>query len=187
MRLAVRILALLCAFALSACVALKDSVESNERPNLTRVSIFSYPWTWTDERGETVKFAQWRGEPLVVTAIYTTCRATCPRTIGKLKQLDADYRREGHVPEFLVVTLDPESDTPEALRRFKQSEHLPEAWHFLAGSVEATREFTDALDIHVMEMDVHRFHDARIVEFDARGMPTRSFSGRNLDDEAPAL
>ncbi|HEY3595652.1 MAG TPA: SCO family protein, partial [Polyangiaceae bacterium] len=88
---------------------------------------------------------------------------------------------------FVVVTLDPGNDTPEALRRYKESEHLPESWHLLTGTPETTHEFTDALDIHVMEMDVHRFHEARIVEFDGRGMPTRSFSGRNLDDEAPAL
>lgn len=184
MRHAVWIFGVLCASVLSSCVGSKDPADS---PRITRTSIFAYPWTWTDERGNSVTFARWRGEPLVVSAFYTTCRATCPRTIGKLKKLDAEYRRQGHPPEFLVVTLDPANDTPDTLRRFKESEHLPESWHLLTGSVEATREFSDALDIHVMEMDVHTFHEARIVEFDARGMPERTFSGRNLDDEAPAL
>jgi protein SCO1/2 len=179
--------AVLCASVLSACVTLKDSVESGERPNLTQVSIFTYPWTWTDELGQSVKFARWRGEPLVVSAIYTTCRSTCPRTIGKLKKLDAALRTAGQVSQFLIVTLDPSTDTPEELRRYKETEHLPETWHLLAGSTAETQELADALDIHVMAADSHRVHDGRIVVFDARGLPTRSYSGRNLDDEAPAL
>jgi protein SCO1/2 len=184
--LAARILAVPC-LLLAACASLQDSTASAERPNLTRVSLFAHPWTWTDERGASVKFARWRGEPLVVSAIYTTCRAQCPRTIAKLKQLDAAFRKEGHVPQFLVVTLDPTTDTPDALRQFKESEHLPESWRFLAGTVEQTGEFADALDIHVLAADSHRFHDGRIVIFDAQGMPARSLSGRNLDDDAPAL
>jgi protein SCO1/2 len=187
MRLAVRLLAVLCASFLYGCVALQGSAQSSDRPNLARVSIFSYRWTWTDERGESVNLGQWRGEPLVVSAIYTSCRATCPRTIGKLKKLDAEFRREGHVPQFVIVTLDPATDTPETLRQYKEAEHLPASWHLLAGSAAETQELADALDIHVMAMDAHTFHEARIVVFDAGGLPARSFSGRTLDDEAPAL
>jgi cytochrome oxidase Cu insertion factor (SCO1/SenC/PrrC family) len=37
---------------------------------------FRYPWTWLDDHGERISLAKWRGEPLVITAVYTTCFET---------------------------------------------------------------------------------------------------------------
>jgi protein SCO1/2 len=169
------------------CGALRDGSQQADRPKLARVSLFAYPWVWTDERGERVKFSRWRGEPLVVTAMFTSCRATCPRTIGKLRKVDDELRRQGRASQFLLVTLDPSTDTPERLREFKQSENLPDSWRFLSGDASETKELADALDIHVLDMGAHLIHDGRIVVFDAQGMPSRSFSGFGLDEEAPAF
>jgi len=36
-----------------------------------------------------VTLSRWRGAPLVVTMIYTSCRLRCPMTTSKLKKLDA--------------------------------------------------------------------------------------------------
>jgi protein SCO1/2 len=150
----------------------------------SRVSLFAHPWVWTDERGERVEFSRWRGKPLVVTAIYATCKSTCPRTIGKLQKLEDTFRREGRSAQFLLVTLDPITDTTENLRSYKAAAGFPEAWHLLAGDVPETRELTDLLDIHVIDDGPHLMHDAKIVVFDERGLPTRSFGGWALDDES---
>jgi cytochrome oxidase Cu insertion factor (SCO1/SenC/PrrC family) len=148
-----------------------------------RDSLFSHPWTWTDEQGQPVTFARWRGQPLVVTAIFTQCRATCPRTIGKLLKVHDAYRKEGRAAQFLLVTLDPANDTPAVLARFKASSGLPDSWHFLTGSTNDTRDLRDLLGIHVIDDGPHLLHDGHIVIFDAQGMPTRSFAGWSLDDE----
>ena len=58
-------------------------------------SLFSHNWTWTDEKGESVTFARWAGKPLVVTAIFTRCRATCPRTMAKLLKVYDGFRAQG--------------------------------------------------------------------------------------------
>jgi cytochrome oxidase Cu insertion factor (SCO1/SenC/PrrC family) len=149
----------------------------------TRASIFAYPWVWTDDRGERVAFSRWRGQELVVTAIYTRCKSTCPRTIGKLQQIHETLRHDGRNAQFFLVTLDPETDTSETLRGFKASEGFPDSWHLLTGSVLDTRELRDVLDIHVLDDGPHLMHDAKIVVFDARGNPSRSFGGWALDDE----
>jgi protein SCO1 len=176
----------LTAVALSACTSLQHvsaAAPTHDRP----VSLFTHPWVWTDERGEAVTFSRWRGEPLVVTAVYTECKANCPRTLGKLRAVYAAFRREGRSAQFLLVTLRPASDTPERLRRFKQSAGLPESWRLLWGNVDETHEFTDLLDIHVLDAGSHLVHDARIVVFDPEGIPVRSFGGRDLDEEAGTL
>jgi protein SCO1 len=149
-----------------------------------RVSLFSHPWRWTDEQGQPAPFSRWRGQPLVVTAIFTQCRATCPRTVAKLRQVYDRFRNEGHDAQFLLVTLDPTNDTVDTLQRFKASSGLPAPWHLLSGSIEDTRDLRDTLGIHVIDDGPHLLHDGRIVVFDAQGLPTRSFGGYALNDEA---
>lgn len=166
---------------------LEDPVRKPKPARAERRSLFTYPWVWKDELGAKVTFSRWRGEPLVVTTIFTSCRETCPRTVQKLREVHARFSREGRPPQFLLVTLDPANDTPERLRHFKQSEKLPESWHLLTGTDAATRELTQFLDIHVIDPDAHIMHDAKIVVFDATGMPSRSFGGWGLEDEEPML
>lgn len=172
--------------ALGACAAVQRQAPPDEpRPAPAHVSLYSYPWTWTNEEGQSVRFERWRGEPMVVTAMFTSCRSTCPRTIGKLQELYAAFSKQGRTPQFVLVTLDPANDTPETLRQYKAAAGLPASWQLLTGSVPQTQELTDALDIHIVDMGAHLLHDGRIVVFDAQGMPERTFSGWGLDRESP--
>jgi protein SCO1 len=176
--------ALLVVSTLAGCATTGGGgVQRGEDVEVPRVSLFAHPWVWTDEQGQSVSFARWQGEPLVVTAMFTSCKATCPRTIAKLQQLYAAYQREGRAAQFVLVTLDPENDTPQRLREFKQAGGLPPAWHFLVGGERETHEIVEALDVHIIDDGPHLLHDGRIIVFDAQGMPARSFSGWGLDHE----
>jgi protein SCO1/2 len=155
--------------------------ETAARP---RASLFTHNWSWTDEKGESVTFAHWAGKPLVVTAIFTQCRATCPRTIAKLLKVYDGFHARGREAQFLVVTLDPANDTPAVLQHFKTESGLPEAWHLLAGNVSDTRDLRDLLGIHVIDDGPHLLHDGRILVFDERGVATHSYGGYSLDEEA---
>src|SRR5262249_31919344 len=111
-------------------------------------SLFDRHWTWTDDEARTVSFSHWRGTPLGVTAIYTSCDETCPRTIAKLRQLFDQYRQEHRAGEFVIVTLDPQNDRVADLRAYKQRQHLPEAWHLVRGELAQTHEVMELLGVH---------------------------------------
>jgi protein SCO1/2 len=130
--------------------------------------LFSRPWTWTDERGTSVRFDQWRGAPVIVTMVFTSCTSSCPLTIEKLRRVTDTFQGERRAATFVLVTLDPTNDTPAVLQRFKASRGLPEAWHLLRGDEAETRELEDLLQIHIID-DAHIFHDSRIVVFDGAG------------------
>jgi protein SCO1/2 len=170
-----------------ACTAAPGPRGAASGAQQERVSVFAYPWIWTDERGERVALSKWRGDQVVLTAIYTQCRTKCPRTIAKLREIHEALRRAGRSAQFLLVTLDPDEDTPERLRRFKESEGFPDSWHLLAGTVPQTQEFAEMLGIHVINMDAHLLHNSRILVLDPHGVPTRTFGGLMLDDEGPVL
>jgi protein SCO1/2 len=148
------------------------------------VSLFRYPWVWNDEHGSSVTFARWRGEPLVVSVFFTSCRKTCPRTLQTLRTVQANFSREHRAAQFVLVTLDPTNDTPDTLREFKTTERLPDAWHLLTGSAPQTRDLADLLDIHVMDLDPHVVHEGKIVIFDSQGMRVQSFSSSGAEADA---
>jgi protein SCO1/2 len=131
-------------------------------------SLFARPWVWSDEQGASVRFDRWRGAPIIVSMVFTTCTSVCPRTIEKLRRVDETLRRQGRAATFVLVTLDPANDTAAQLRRFKDSRQLPPGWHLLRGGDAETRELADLLRIHVLD-DGHVFHDSRVVVFDAEG------------------
>lgn len=183
---------LLAAVALSVagCALTQDPVREPEPPataTATDASLYSRRWTWTDELGEPVQLARWRGKPLVVTAVFTTCKATCPRTIERLREVHARFVAERRDAKFVLVTLDPSNDTPERLRRFKAEQGLPAAWTFLAGDERETRELVEMLGIHLMDLDDHLMHDGAIVIFDERGVASRSYTGWGVDEEGPVI
>lgn len=72
--------------------------------------------------GESVRLGDWRGDMLLVFFGYANCPDVCPLTMAKL----ADTYRKLGAPEnvqVIMVTVDPERDTPEALQRFVEGFH----------------------------------------------------------------
>lgn len=188
--IAPRARALVAALALSVggCALTQDPMREPEPP-APRVdpSLYSRRWTWTDEQGSSVQLGRWRGKPLVVTAVFTSCKATCPRTIDRLRKVHARFLAEGRDAKFVLVTLDPANDTPERMRRFKEERGLPASWTFLAGGEGQTRALVRMLGIHLMDLDDHIMHDGAIVVFDERGVASRSYTGWGMDEEGPAI
>jgi len=134
--------------------------------------LFDYRWTWIDDHARPLAFSQWRGTPLVVTAIYTSCDETCPRTIAKLREVYDQYQREHRAAEFVIVTIDPKTDQVDELRAYKDRKHLPEAWHLVRGDPDQTRQAMAVLGVHAMDMEQHLVHESKISVFNPAGVRT---------------
>jgi protein SCO1 len=150
--------------------------------------LFQQPWQWKDERAETVTFARWRGQPVVLTMFFRSCEARCAPTVERLKKLEQAFVRKGAHPHFLLVTLDPRNDTPSRLRAFKKSRRLPEeSWHLLSGPEVQTRALRRFLDFRAAGDDGHIEHETKIFFYDRAGALTRTLRGWTFsDDEATA-
>ena len=135
---------------------------------------------WLTESGAKVAILDYRGAPFVVTAVETSCVSRCPTTVEKLKTVDSALRRQGIAAKFILVSLDPRTDTPETLARFKVSRHLPQYWHLLSGSEVETQAFADYLDVGAHEEGALD-HDVRIAFFDSDGRQTRTFHDSSFD------
>jgi len=92
-----------------------------------------------DGNGKTVPLAGYRGKPLVISLIYTSCYHICPATTQHLAKVVQTARAALGADSFRVVTIgfDTAKDNPEAMRAFarQQGVDLP-GWEFL--STDAT-------------------------------------------------
>src|SRR5262249_13225868 len=93
-------------------------------------------FTLTTQDNARLSLSELRGKGVAGTFIYTSCADTCPPLTGKLASLQprlgADF---GSKVFFLSVTVDPERDTPEVLRRYAHAHGAkPAGWVFLTGT-----------------------------------------------------
>ena len=99
-------------------------------------------FTLTAEDGRRLSLADLRGKVVAVTFIYASCTDACPLLTAKMaglqKRLGPDF---GPKVFFVSITVDPERDTPDVLRRYAEGHGAnPAGWAFLTGSPEEIRE-----------------------------------------------
>ena len=112
-------------------------------------SLYDLPSVWRDQRGAEVRLPSLAGKVRVVAMVYTSCQATCPLIVGDLKRIEASIpaaRRDD--VGFVLVSLDPERDTPGRLAEWAARTQLdPARWTLLAGDADAVRELAAVLAV----------------------------------------
>ncbi len=143
-------------------------------------SLYQVPLTWRTDRGETVTLERWRGTPVVLTMVFTSCQATCPITMGKLKAIQDGFDREQRAAQFVIVSFDPRRDTPEKLATYRVDTDLRRPnWTFLVGSEEDTRTLAMLLGIKYSRNPISGdiMHDNKIVLLSPDGEITKELVG----------
>ena len=74
--------------------------------------------------------------PLVLNFVFTTCSTSCSLQTAVLAQLQRDCAARGRALRLASITIDPDNDTPEQLRRFAASFRTGPGWQFYTGRFE---------------------------------------------------
>ncbi len=113
-------------------------------------SLFQLESIWTSDQDKRVKLSVLHGRPQVVALFFTRCEFACPIIVQDLQRIEAALPENlrGKV-EFLLVSLDSERDTVEALRAFREQRKLPLAnWTLLRGANDDVRELAALLGVN---------------------------------------
>ncbi len=103
--------------------------------------------------GARVTESDFRGRPTLIYFGFTYCPDVCPLT---LQTVAAAYRKlpEGmERPQTLLISVDPERDTPEALATYVSSKAFPEGLLGLTGSEAEIRAAADAFKADYARID----------------------------------
>ena len=82
--------------------------------------VLQAAFSLTDHTGAPVSEADFAGRHLLVFFGFTNCASICPAQMGKVSSAMAKLDQSGHGHRItpLLVSVDPERDTPEQLSRF---------------------------------------------------------------------
>jgi protein SCO1/2 len=77
----------------------------------------------TDHNGERRSLSDFKGKVVVVFFGFTHCPDVCPTTMLELARVAKELGPDASRLQVLFVTVDPERDTPEAMRQYVPSFH----------------------------------------------------------------
>lgn len=112
-------------------------------------SLHDLAGRWRDQDGRERTLASTAAPVRVVAMVYASCVHTCPLLVGDMKRLEAslDPARRADV-RFVLVSLDPERDTPARLHEFAESARLdPARWTLLTAAEDDVLELAASLDV----------------------------------------
>lgn len=141
-------------------------------PTPTDWSVYELTSSWVSQRGDTLRLADLAGPVRVVAMVYTECRATCPLIVADLQRVLAAVPAERRADVGVVlVSLDPERDTPGRLAEWARETRLdPARWTLLNGSDAAVRELAATLDVRYQpQPDGELAHTNALTVLDATG------------------
>jgi protein SCO1/2 len=134
-----------------------------------------------DQQGKTVSMRAFRGRPVIVTFLYTTCDETCPTMAQTVKGALNDL--SGDVPA-IAVAVDPPRDTAEQARKFLSKQRVIGRLDFVLGSRAQLAPVWKGFAIQ--PQSVNQEHQARFTLVDKRGFQRIGFPGAKATPEAIA-
>ncbi|MCC5913877.1 MAG: SCO family protein [Balneolaceae bacterium] len=147
-------LIILAAILLSAC----------SEPALDDYSDVSYELI--DQNGETVTFPDdFEGSPLVVGFIYTHCPDICSFITANVGKVYNEMDNPGDT-KFLLVTFDPDRDTPEVLKSYAAAFEMDrEPFRFLTGDPDTIDDFMRRVSVRTQESYTRDMDDGERLYF----------------------
>jgi protein SCO1/2 len=135
----------------------------------------------TDQDGKPVTLGQYRGQPVVVTFLYTTCEDTCPLTAQQIRGALDDLGRD--VP-VLAFAVDPPRDTPRRARKFLAEQRVTGRMRFVLGTREQLEPQWKAYGIHPQTDELE--HSAYVILLDGEGRQRIGFPAGQVTPDALA-
>jgi protein SCO1 len=145
---------------------------SDQRTEIPENSLYLLDAEFEDQEGRRFRIEELRGEPVLVSMFYTSCRYVCPLIIDSLRGVEqALDDNERSRLRLLPVTFDPVRDTPETLRAIAERRRLDRTrWTLARTEPDDVRRFAAALGIRYRALADGEFnHTSTMVLLDTDG------------------
>jgi protein SCO1 len=110
-----------------------------DKPSFRNTDItgaeFAREFSLTDHNGQARTLADFKGKAVVVFFGFTQCPDVCPTTLAEMTEAVKQLGADGNKLQVLFITIDPERDTPELLKKYVPAFHP--SFLGLTGNAEA--------------------------------------------------
>jgi protein SCO1 len=134
-----------------------------------------------DQDGQVASLRAYRGQPVLLTFLYSTCRDTCPIMADQIRGALDDL---GRAVPALAVSVDPKGDTALNAKRFLLKHELSGRMRFLLGSRARLAPVWRAYGIRPQSRAYD--HSAYVLLIDKRGKQRVGFPVSELTPEGLA-
>ena len=76
----------------------------------------------------------------IITFLYTNCTDICPTITLKLREVYETLSQFNDKFRIIVITVDPENDTPASALKYSKSFNMEDRWDFLTGEKKTLSE-----------------------------------------------
>jgi protein SCO1/2 len=123
----------------------------------------------TDQFGKQVSLSQFRGQPVVLTFLYTHCPDVCPLTAEKLHTVMQNLGSDAQRVAVLAVSTDPKRDNVNAALSFSETHRMAEYWHFLVGTQAMLSPVWTAYSVYAQQEQQTVNHTLAVFVIDKQG------------------
>jgi protein SCO1/2 len=94
---------------------------------------------------------------VVISFIFTSCKDICPITTSRLAQIEEKLGESVGRDIFIYsITVDPENDTPERMKKYAEAFHAGSGWLFLTGKLADIRAINGKFGERMRSLTEHR-------------------------------
>lgn len=144
------------------------------------INLFAMKGSWNQDQGKPTEFSAFAGKKIVLSMAYTNCRGACPVIVKKMQRVEEALKKEKMNAEFILVSFDPERDTPETLAAFRTHLAITSPnWRLMSGPERQTRILANLLNIRYTRVPEtgEISHDNKILLFDEQGNLVNTIEG----------
>jgi protein SCO1 len=124
-----------------------------------------------DQAGNAVSSNTLRGKAAAVTFLDTKCRESCPIIADQIRQGLALLSPEERADTVAVaITVQPDVDTPAAVRSFLQRHRVADTLHYLTGTEPELRTVWNRFQVLPVLDGSSDIHSAPVRIYDRRGV-----------------
>lgn len=139
---------------------------------------------FTDQAGARRSLGEFRGRPLIVSPVYTSCFGVCPATTTRLREATAIASSVLGPGSFRVLTIgfDTANDTPGRMRDFAAARgKFPDGWTFGAADAGNAGRLLDAVGFTYAASPRGFDHMIQATILDAEGVVFRQVYGQEIE------
>jgi protein SCO1/2 len=151
-------------------------------------SLYQLHIQLTDQSGNAVSLDTFRGQPVLISMFYGSCPYVCPLTINTIQKteqaLDPAVRKQLRV---LLVSLDPEQDTPEKLAEVARRQKVDTSrWKLVRADGADVRKLAAVLGVRFRKLPDGEFNHSTVITL-LDGIGVQAISSNRLGQTDPAL
>lgn len=137
----------------------------------------------TDSSGTQFSLGDYRGKPLVISLVYTSCSSVCPATTQRLIDAVNEGGRDVGLDRFNVLTIgfDARNDTPARLAQFSVTQGVALAnWRFASADVATLTSLLGELGFSYQSVAGGFDHVTQTTIIDRDGKVSRHIYGEDF-------